>query len=230
MELLIAMAAGLVVLGAALHGLGHLRGGFAEQQEVARRQQDARIGLEILASELEAAGLGLQLVGRPLLTAAAEDVSFYANLSGLSTELTQRHVADETVLHVRSGTGWRKGKRVFVCDENRCLQGRLARNGRRGELTLLSRLEAGFPAGSLVMLVNHVRYYLKKGEDGPLRLMRMVDGGASTLVDQITALRLSYFGSEGRPALDMATIAWVRIDLELEGQRLPVRRLVAITR
>ncbi len=229
-ELVIAMAAGLVVLGAAIQGLTDLRAGFVEQQEVATRQQDARIGLAIMASELGAAGLGLQLVGQPLLTAKVEEVSFYANLSGFSTSLTRPHVADQTVLHVRSGAGWRKGKRVFVCDTKRCLQGRLANNGRRDELTLLGRLAAEFPAGSLVMLVNQVRYYLRKDGEGLSRLMRMVDGGASTLVGEVTALRLSYFGAEGKPALDLATISQVRIDLALKGQGVPIRRLVSVRR
>ena len=227
-ELLIAMTVGLIVFAAAVQGLSHLRGEFAEQQDLAARQQDARIGLAVMASELGAAGVGLQLIGQPLLTAAVDEVSFYANLSGLSTHLTRHSAADETVLHVESGTGWRKGKRVFVCDESRCLQGRLARNGRRGELTLLHRLEAGFPKGSLVMRVNHVRYYLRGGGKDLLRLMRMVDGGASTLVDEVATMRLSYFGSEGRTALDPATIADVRIDLTLKRKTTPIRRVISV--
>ncbi len=228
-ELVIAMAAGLVVFGAAIQGLSHLRGGFIGQQERATRQQDVRISLAVMASELGAAGIGLQLIGRPLLTVAAAEVSFYANLSGLSTHLTRASEADETVLHVRHSAGWRKGKRIFVCDDTRCLQGRLARHGRRGELALLNRLKAEFPEGSLVMLVNHVRYYLRGEGKGRSRLMRMVDGGASTMVDEVTAMRLSYFGSEGKPALDPAMISQVRIDLTLKGQEAPIRRVVSLT-
>lgn len=227
-ELLVAMTAGLVVFGAAVQGVTHLRGGFAQQRELATRQQDARISLAVMASELGAAGLGLQLIGQPLLTTAIEEVSFYANLSGLSTHLTRASAADDTVLQVRSGAGWRKGKRVFLCDDTRCLQGRLARNGRRGELTLLTRLEAGFAQGSLVLLVNHVRYYLRREGKGLSRLMRMVDGGASTLVDEVTAMRLSYFGPEGRPALDPAAISQVRIDLTLKGTNIPIRRVISV--
>lgn len=227
-EVLIAMTAGLVVLGAALGAYTHLRDGFGKHQETSARQQDVRIGLAVLASELRLAGIGMQLIGRPLLSAAPDELTFYANLSGRSTQLSHALAPGDVHLQVRDGGGWRKGKRVFVCDRMRCAGGTLARQGQGGTLSLSRPLGKRFPSGSQVLLANVVRYYLRKAPAGAHRLMRMVDGGASTLMEAVESLRFTFLDRAGRPPKSSAGIARIRIELTMQSNRETIRLDVAL--
>ena len=76
-ELMLAMAAGLIVLGATLQTLSYFQQQFMRQQREVAQQQDLRLGLEVLEQELRLAGSG------SLTTAAADAVEFSANLQGL---------------------------------------------------------------------------------------------------------------------------------------------------
>ncbi|HET7438483.1 MAG TPA: hypothetical protein VFJ56_03225, partial [Nitrospira sp.] len=56
LELMGAMAAGLVVLGATLQSLLYFQQAFVRQQYRITQQQDLRLGLEVLEQELRLAG------------------------------------------------------------------------------------------------------------------------------------------------------------------------------
>src|SRR5262245_18213995 len=55
-ELMFAVAAGLVVIGATLHALSYFQKQFMKQQRGVAQQQDLRLGLEVLEQELRLAG------------------------------------------------------------------------------------------------------------------------------------------------------------------------------
>lgn len=212
-ELLVAMVAGAVVLGATIQSFQNFQGRFLAQQAAVAQQQDARIGLAVLASELRQAGVGEEVLSPSLTVAKTDEIAFWANLGGLTTTLTRGAAAFETELVVARASGWPKGKRVVVCGVVECKASRLARPGRRRGLSLATPLGRAFPAGSEAVVANEVRYYMGKDETGRPRLMRMVDGVASTLIGDVARFHLTYVGRDGRVTTDPARVARVRLEL-----------------
>jgi hypothetical protein len=80
-ELLAAMAAGLVVLGAALQSFSYFHQQFLMQRDTILQAQDVRLSLELLAQELHLASTGSLSVARP------DAVEFTANISGIMTKV-----------------------------------------------------------------------------------------------------------------------------------------------
>ena len=113
-ELMFAMAAGLVVLGATLQALSYFQQQLMRQQREVAQQQDLRLGLEVLEQELRLAGSG------SLTMAASDSVEFSANLQGLSTTITAAAAIGQTALSVEDGRGWDDGKTIVVCWAERC--------------------------------------------------------------------------------------------------------------
>lgn len=211
-EVIIAMAAGAVVLSAAQQSLIHFQHRLYSQQETMGQQQDARLGLRILEAELRAAG-GASLAGPAMLKANAEETEFLANLNGLITTVTATAVAGQQELKVLDGSGWPKGKRIIACSAERCVEARLARDGQRFALSLAEPLTMDIPAGSSVSVSNQVRYYLGEARTGRPSLMRQVDGGANSLISDVTQFRLGYLDQEGRITQDPAQVSRVRVEL-----------------
>lgn len=210
---MIALAAGAVVLSATLQSLHFFQVQLSAQQESAARQQDARIGLQVMEAELRLAGTGSAAQEGAVLQAGPDAITFLANLDGLATELTSAVSGTEEDLSVKDGADWPKGKRLLVCREDRCAEGRLARAGRRGTLTLTAPLGLAFPQGSAVFVSNQVRYYLGKDGRGAPAVMRQVDGGASPLVADVLRFRLRYVDRRGTPTGDPAQVARVRLEM-----------------
>jgi Tfp pilus assembly protein PilW len=135
-ELMIAMTAGAIVLAASLESLDHFQRRMVAQQNLLVRQQDVRLGMRVLEAELRLAGSGGPPTAAPLLQAGPQAIEFLANLDGDATSLTKAVSAHERELLVVGGTNWPKGKRVWVCGEEQCAEGRLTRNGQAGRLSL----------------------------------------------------------------------------------------------
>ncbi len=229
-ELMIAMAAGVVVLMASLQAFHHVQHRLSAQQTTMVRNQDLRIGSAVLAAELRLAGAGGWVLGPPLLTAQPNEIAFLANLEGLQSTLSSAVSASQLLLPVSNGSGWRTGKRVIVCAGDRCAQGVLARNGTRGTLPLVKSLGRAFPAGSQVLLANYIRYYV--GKDGRNRpaLMRQVDGGVNPLVGDLSRFRLQYFESDGSVTLDPAQVDRVRTTLAVGDETKLLMNEVSLKR
>ena len=127
-ELMFAMAAGLVVLGATLQALSYFQQQFMKQQREVAQQQDLRLGLEVLEQEMRLARSG------SLSNATSDSVEFLANLHGLSTTVAATAVAGQTALfRWKTGEGgmiekqlWSVGRsgakdlRWFVMDNGAC--------------------------------------------------------------------------------------------------------------
>lgn len=221
-ELMFAMAAGLVVVGATLQTLAYFQQQFMRQQREVAQQQDLRLGLEVLEQELRLAGPGF-------LAVAAQDVlEFSANLQGLSTTVTAAAAIGQTALSVEDGRGWDDRKTIMACWAERCETLVLARNGQRHLLTVTQPLTRAIPSGAFVTLLNRVRYYSRRDDQGVLRFLRQVDGGASVLVGNIGAARFSYWDENGQTAAQPALVRLVSVEVTMADQKLRAVRAISL--
>ena len=211
-EVMTAMAAALVVLGAALQSVVYFQQNFVRRHENIVRQQDVRLGLELFQQELRLAGTGSLLIVRRDL------IEFTASLGGLMTNVTAAAAAGQTTLTVEDGRGWPDNKLVRVCWNDQCEQLTLARAGQRNLLTLVEPAPRAIPSGAAVMLLNRVRYYSRPDERGALRWLRQVDGGASVIAGDIVNFSLWYWDAEGRPAARPDVVRRVLVEIVLPGR------------
>ena len=221
-ELMFAMAAGLVVLSATLQALSYFQQQFMRQQREVAQQQDLRIGLEVLEQELRLAWSG------SLTTAASDSVGFSANLQGLSTTVTGAAVVGQTALSVEDGQGWEDRKTIVACWAERCETLALARDGQRHLFTVTQPLTGAIPSGASVSLLNHVRYYSRRDDQGVLRLLRQVDGGASVLVRDIEEVRFSYWDEMGQAVTQPALVKRVVVEVMILGQGIRAVREISL--
>jgi Tfp pilus assembly protein PilV len=221
-ELMFAMAAGLVVLGATLQALSYFQQQFMKQQREAAQQQDLRLGLEVLEQELRLAGSG------SLTLTAMDSVAFSANLQGLTTTVTATASIGHTVLAVEDGRGWDDRKTIVACWAERCETLTLARDGQRHLLTIMQPLTGAIPSGASVSLLNRVRYYSRRDDKGILRLLRQVDGGASVLVRDIKEARFSYWDEIGQPVTQPALVKLVVVEVTMSDRGIREVREISL--
>lgn len=221
-ELMFAMAAGLVVLGATLQTLSYFQQRFMRQQYEVAQQQDLRLTLEVLEQELRLAGPG------SLTMASSEALEFSVNLQGLSTTVTAASSMGQTTLSVEDGRGWGDRKTIVACWAERCETLALARDGQRRVLTVSQPLTGVIPSGAFVFLLNRVRYYSSLDDQGVLRLLRQVDGGASVLVRDIRAARFSYWDQQGQVATETGLIRRVVVEVVMADRGIPTVREICL--
>jgi len=221
-ELMFAMAAGLVVLGATLQALSYFQQQFMRQQREVAQQQDLRIGLEVLEQELRLAGSGF------LSTTASDSVEFSANLQGLSTTVTAAAAIGHTALSVEDGRGWEDRKTIMTCWAERCETHALARDGQRHLLTVAQPLTGAIPSGASISLLNRVRYYSRRDDQGVLRLLRQVDGGASVLVRDIRDARFSYWDENGQAVTEPAQVRRVVVEVMMSDRGIRTVREMSL--
>ncbi|MGC3973246.1 MAG: hypothetical protein QM771_02525 [Nitrospira sp.] len=191
--------------------------------------QELRLGLDVLCSELRLAGGGL-LSGDALFSKMeVDEVEFFANLSGSSTILTQIAEAGRQDLPVEDGADWPKGKQVLLCTAAHCVWNRLAADGRKQTLILMTPTLEQYQPKTAVFLLNQVRYYVKRSE-GKNRLMREVDGVASTMLNDVSGLQLQYVNKSGGMANDARDVVRVRVTIQGSRQGLRLSRDIAIRR
>jgi hypothetical protein len=221
-ELMFAMAAGLVVFSATLQALSYFQQQFMRQQHEVAQQQDLRLGLEVLGQELRLAGSG------SLTIATSRSVEFSANLQGLSTMVTTTANVGQTVLAVEDGGGWNDRKTIMACWAEGCETLVLDRDGQRHLLTIKQPLTRAIPSGAFVFLLNRIRYYSRPDDQGALRLLRQVDGGASVLVGDIREARFSYWDENGQVATQPAFIRRVVVEVMMSDRGLRTVREISL--
>src|SRR5262245_20163904 len=121
LELLVATAAGLVVLAAAMQTISNFHIRFADQQSALGLQQDLRLGLELLTHELHLTTTD------DLLSVQQDEIEFAANLNGLSTMVTTSTSPGQTTITVEDGREWPERKTIRVCWFEQCESMVLAR-------------------------------------------------------------------------------------------------------
>lgn len=207
-ELLIATAVGTVVLAGSLEALNLVHARATEQQRAMAGQQDLRLGLEVWEQEVRMASAAA------ITTAVADRLEFSANIHALETTMTATVAAGQTVVPVQDGGGWGQGKTVRICSAGGCESHRLARTGLRQQLELTEPLSSLFPAGSSVEVMNRVAYYTRADTAGRLQLMRMIDGGAGTLIGNLQAVQWTYWDDRGRVAVETSGVTRVVVTIE----------------
>jgi hypothetical protein len=218
-ELLIATAAGLVVISAVMETVLSCDRMFRAHRDKTAHQQELRITLDLLSTELKTAASSNPSQS-PIQESTPASLAFDANVAGLITTLTRPVGAGEVELLVEQGSGWPKGKRLVVCQGDRCAEGRLARDGTKRLLILAAPLGQGFAEGSTLFMLNRVRYYRVEEEGNKVRVMRAVDGGAGTLVEGLVRFEFSHWTRDGKPAAVPGQVARVRVRTSVtEGSR-----------
>ena len=221
-EMMVAMVAGLVVFGATLQAQSFFQQQFMKQQREVAQQQDLRLGLEVLEQELRLAGPA------SLITVASDSVEFSANLQGLSTTVTATAAIGQTALSVEDGRGWDDRKTIVACWAERCETRALARDGQRHLLTVTQPLTGAIPSGASVSLLNRVRYYSRRDDQGVLRLLRQVDGGASVLVGDIREARFSYWDEYGQAVTQPALVKLVVVEVRMSDRGIRAVREISL--
>ena len=222
LELLGAMAAGLVVLGAALQSFSYFQQQFLKQRDNIIQAQDVRLSLELLAQELHLASIGSLSVARP------DAVEFTANISGLMTKVTAPGLVGETTLAVEDGRGWPDSKPVGVCWNEQCDSFTLARAGHRSLLAFAEPIARPIPAGASAMVRNRVRYYSRLDERGILRFLRQIDGGASVLVGHVESVKFSYWDGRGRMTAHPGQVRRVIVEITLPHRAATDKREITL--
>jgi hypothetical protein len=190
-ELMVSLTAGVIVLAAALNALNIAQAHVTKQQNDLRHQQDLRLGLEVFEQEVRLA------VADSIVSATPDEFRFHANISAHRTVITGAVVPGQSVIAVQDGSGWSEGKTVIICGSQACETHRLSRSGQQNQLTLTEPVALSFPAGASVEVNNRVVYYTKRDENGTVKLMRMVDGGANILISDLEDLHFSYRDEHG---------------------------------
>jgi hypothetical protein len=155
-------------------------------------------------------------------------VAFSANLQGLSTTVTATAAIGQTVLSVEDGRGWDDRKTIVACWAERCETLALARDGQRHLLTVTQALTGAIPSGASVSLLNSVRYYSRRDDQGVLRLLRQVDGGASVLVEDIREVRFSYWDEMGQAVTQPALVKLVVVEVKMFDQGIRAIREISL--
>jgi hypothetical protein len=214
-ELLVSLTAGVIVLAAALNAFNVAQAHVVKQQKDLSHQQDLRLGLEVFEQEVKLA------VADSIITASSDEFRFHANISARQTVATGAIVPGQSVIPVEDGSGWSEGKTILICGHQACETHRLSRSGQQYQLTLTEPVASSFPAGASVEVKNQVAYYTKRDEDGAAKLMRMIDGGANTLIGDLEELHFSYWDEHGQIARQPSLVK--RIVLEIESNHSPHR-------
>ncbi|HEY7531914.1 MAG TPA: hypothetical protein VH681_03910, partial [Nitrospiraceae bacterium] len=146
----------------------------------------------------------------------------------LVTTVTTTAVAGQSTISVENGGGWSAGKAILVCAVVPCEPFTLARDGQRSLLFLSAPLSRIIPVGVSVSMVNHVRYYTRQNEDGYIQLMRMIDGGASVLVDDLQSFRLSYWNERGVIANSRQQITRIVVEVLVGRETIGIVRDIRV--
>jgi hypothetical protein len=220
-EVMISLTVGVIVLAAALNALNVAQAHVGKQQNDLRHQQDLRVGLEVFEQEVRLA------VADSIVSATPEEFRFHANISAHRTVTTGSVVPGQSVIAVQDGSGWSEGKTVIICVHQVCEAHRLSRSGQQHQLTLAEPFALSFPSGASVEVNNQVLYYAKRDENGTVKLMRMVDGGANVLIGDLEDLHFSYWDEHGHVTQQASLVK--RVVLEIKSNHYSHRMVREVT-
>ncbi len=207
-ELMVSLTAGVIVLAAALNAFNVAQAHASKQQKDLRHQQDLRLGLEVFEQEARLA------VAESIVSTTSDAFRFHANINAHRTMTTGPVMPGQSVIPVQDGRGWSEGKTVIICGQQACENHRLSRSGQHYQLTLTEPVASSFPAGAFVEVNNRVGYYTKRNENGTVNLMRMVDGGANTLIGDVEDLHFSYWDEQGHVTQQPSLVKRVVLEIE----------------
>lgn len=222
LELVVATAAGLIILAATMQTLSGFQRQFTSQQSELIQQQDLRLGLELLEQELHLAQ------PNSLSIMKQDELEFGANINGLATLVTAPAMPGQTTISVDDGREWSERKTIIICWNDRCETMTLAREGQRALLTVTQPIPLTIPAGAFVSIRNRVRYYSRRDDKGVPRFLRQVDGGASVLVGDVQVVKFSYWNAEGQRATASTSVGRIVVEVSLPGTSIKTVREISL--
>jgi hypothetical protein len=205
---MVSLTAGVIVLAAALNAFNVAQVHASKQQKDLRHQQDLRLGLEVFEQEARLA------VAESIVSTTSDAFRFHANINAHRTMTTGPVMPGQSVIPVQDGRGWSEGKTVIICGQQACENHRLPRSGQHYQLTLTESVASSFPAGAFLEVNNRVGYYTKRNENGTVNLMRMVDGGANTLIGDLDDLHFSYWDEHGHVTQQPSLVKRVVLEIK----------------
>jgi hypothetical protein len=205
---MVSLTAGVIVLAAALNAFNVAQVHASKQQKNLRHQQDLRLGLEVFEQEARLA------VAESIVSTTSDAFRFHANINAHRTMTTGPVMPGQSVIPVQDGRGWSEGKTVIICGQQACENHRLSRSGQHYQLTLTESVASSFPAGAFLEVNNRVGYYTKRNENGTVKLMRVVDGGANTLIGDLDDLHFSYWDEHGHVTQQPSLVKRVVLEIE----------------
>lgn len=227
-ELLVTLAVSMVILSASIQGLYLFQQKFLAQQRAMAQQQELRIGLQVMNAELRLTGGSRSKIGLSLIKVEKTDVAFFANLDGTATTLRHPILGTTVALPVANGSGWKKGRQILICEATVCVKARLAANGVRGTLTIAAPLGRRFPAGSQVLELRYIRYYLGKNRQGHPSIMRQVGGGINSFISHVAHFEMKYFTPTGLPTINPRDVSRVTVEIAVGNSNKLLRSGVGL--
>ena len=193
------------------------RRSFAYQENIVETQQQIRAALDLMGREIMSMGSGIRGEEEKLLKVGPQEIEFLTNLHGAIARLNHEAATGQNSLDVEylNNSGkFVKGKTILICWLEDCEWQSLAKDGRSTRLDLSSGLGRHFPKGSEVQLINWVRYDLTPMDSGDFfKLIRNVDGGASTVSEGIDTIHLEYLDPSGLAVTSVKEIRRIRIKI-----------------
>lgn len=196
-------------------------------QNKTEAQQGAR-GTLLLEEDLRQAGYGFpaNTTANPVFVAAsATSVTFWADLTNTTNNLTAAAASGATALTVTSGAGFASPNVIYVIggtqgstNQGVWETGTVA-SATATTITLTSGLTNAYPAGAQVGLPRQITY----SWDGVGTLSRNGGAGAQPVVTGVTAFQLSYYDStetvipSGSLAASLANIRRVVISMTVQS-------------
>lgn len=222
-ELMLSLTTGAIVLAAALDTFNLVHRQTVDRHRTVANQQDFRLGLEVFEQEARLA------TAESIVTASADEFVFTANINAQYTTTTATVMPGQFLLSVEDGTGWGAGKNVMLCSTTACEPHRLSRSGQRHQLSLYEPIGQIFPAGTSIEVMNRVAYYTKRDDRRDLvTLMRMVDGGASTLMEGLDFVQFHYLDDLGASMSTLGRMKRVVLKVKASHSSLPVVKEVSL--
>lgn len=227
-ELLVTLAVSMIILSASMQGLHLFQQKFLVQQRTMDQQQELRIGLQVLNAELRLTGGSRSKIGLSLIKVEKTDVAFLANLDRTATTLRHPILGTTVTFPVANGRGWKKGRQILICESTVCVKARLAANGVRNTLTVETPVGRRFPAGSQVLELRYVRYYLGKDRQGHPSVMRQVGGGVNSFISHVAHFEMKYFTPMGFPTRNPGDVSRVTVEIAVRDTKRMIRSGVGL--
>ena len=216
-ELMVSMTIFSFILAYGMQFFILQRRSFTYQENMVETQQQIRAALDLMGREIMSIGSGIRGEEEKLLKAGPQEIEFLTNLHGAIARLNDEAATGQNSLNVKylnSSGKFVKGKTILICWLEGCEWQSLAKDGSSARLDLSAELGRPFPKGSEVQLINWLRYDLTPMDSGNLfKLIRNVDGGASTVSEGIDTIHLEYLDPSGLAVTSVDEIRRIRIKI-----------------
>ncbi|MFQ5848276.1 MAG: PilW family protein [Candidatus Methylomirabilales bacterium] len=225
-EIMIALSTFLIVLFAVYSSFESSRATFAAGEQRADIQQNARIAMELMGSDLRLVGYGYPAGLGAITNATATSITFWGDVMNASTTLAADIAAGTTTLPVDNALGIADGDTIYLINGGQWEQATLVTpNGVNtavvpNTITITAGTANAYPWGSQVGLPRQVTYSWAAGPAPNPGTIFKDDGtgpGLQPLADNIQAFQILYFDANGNPTAVLANIRQMTISFTAQS-------------